>query len=367
MKARTRVRSDYVEQSRSTKKTPSSRKKSCLNCSEAKARCSLERPTCSRCQARALDCEYFAQGPGFSPPAPTFTTLETPPTSESVQIASRWMDALIPPPGKIPKNFSPQTIQHMSRVLKSYARVLLKDEGLPPIIHPLQAPAPQRPLANCRSLLRMWETKAPGSELMVQETIWREMERLIEEHHSYDHVTLLGACQAYLLYSIHLFFSTDPDGSAMINTAAMINLQELASAMSLTGLQPPNVQQHTRPSWELWIISEAKRRTLYTSYMFENAWNFMHGTTSYIATELGNLPLPSCKGPWAATTKETWSVEYSRSIAEWPFDDPPRLEDLWAHPDEAVVKERRARTDRWVESADEFGMFLFAVSSITHA
>ncbi|KAJ7717562.1 hypothetical protein B0H16DRAFT_1610763 [Mycena metata] len=369
------------KQLKSNKQAPTSRKKSCLSCSEAKARCTLERPNCSRCQGRDLVCEYFTpashsisdDSPLVDDPAvletasgrSTFTTLETPPTSESVQIGSRWLDALITPPGKIPKHFSSRTVQHMSRVLKSYAKVLLKDEALPPIVHPFQAVAPQQPLANCRSLLRTWENKAPGSELLVRETIWREMSRLVEEHHGYDHVTLLSAFQAYLFYSIHLFFSTDPESSVMIDTATMINLQELAAAMSLTGLHPPDTQ-HTRPTWESWIIAEAKRRTLYTMYLFDNARNFLHDTTSYIATELGNLPLPAGKGLWAASIKETWEIEYNRFVAEWP-SGPPRLEDLWPHPSAVVASERRTRVDRWVETADEFGIFLFAVSSMHDA
>ncbi|KAJ7041140.1 hypothetical protein C8F04DRAFT_1208423 [Mycena alexandri] len=357
------------KKSKSNKLAPTSRKKSCLNCSEAKARCSLQRPNCSRCQARGLVCGYFVAVshsiPDDSPPP---TLVGDPAVLEmasrgSVQIGSRWLDALITPPGKIPKNFSSRTIQHMARVLKSYPKVMLKDEALPPIVHPFQAAAPQQPLANCRSLLHMWENKAPGSELLVRETVWREMSRLVAEVWLRIHYGLI-AFQAYLFYSIHLFFSTDSDSSAMIDTVTMINLQELAAAMSLTGLHAPDVQ-HTPLAWESWIIAEAKRRTLYTMYMFDNAWNFLHDTTSYIATELGNLPLPARKGLWAASTKETWEIEYNRSVAEWP-SHPPRLEDLWPHPSDVVASERRARIDRWVESADEFGMFLFAVSSITH-
>ncbi|KAJ6562803.1 hypothetical protein DFH09DRAFT_1159661 [Mycena vulgaris] len=342
----------------------STRKKSCQNCCDAKARCSLQRPHCSRCQARDLVCHYLTVTPTSAaistspasicnlsssttedPRHRRITSIESPPgpTSESaVRIGSRWLDALVPPLGHTPKKLSPRIIQYMSRVLKSYPKIMVKDETLPPLIHPRQSDVLQRPLANCRTLLRMWETRAPGSELMVGETVRREMSRLFDEHRTYDHATLLSAAQAYLLYSIHLFFSLDSESIAMIDTTTMINLQELASAVSLTGL-----------------------RTLYVMYMFDNIFNFSQNTPSYIATELGQLPAPSSKSVWAATTKHEWGTEYEHYLAEWPSNI-PRLEDVWPHKVERIAKERRGRVDRWIETADEFGMFLFAVTSMIH-
>ncbi|KAF8169204.1 hypothetical protein K438DRAFT_1855850 [Mycena galopus ATCC 62051] len=357
----------------------STRKKSCLQCSEAKARCSLQRPVCSRCQGRDLQCQWFTVNlpdtvtVGSSSPASACESLDgprpavvedlsyptSPPTLESVRIGSRWMDALVPPEGRIAKILSPQTVQFMSRVLKSYPKIILNE--LPPVVHPFQSAVPQQLLVNCRTLLRMWENKAPGSELLVRETIRREMNRIFEEHPSYDHITLLSACQAYLLYSIHLFFCADADARAMINTTTMINLQELASSMSLTGLYSPDAGPPPA-DWDSWILGEAKRRTLYTMYIFDHVFNDAQNATSYVGTELGHLALPSSKALWAAATQDDWKAEYERFVAEWP-SEAPRLENLWPET-EVIMEERRERADRWIGSADEFGMFIFAVSSM---
>jgi hypothetical protein len=175
------------------------RRKSCQNCCDAKTRCSLERPCCSRCHSRGLDCHYLTSDPSSVPttiPAsvcdPSETensslyaapaSIESPSTAESIRIGSRWLDALIPPTGHTPKNLTVPTVHYMSRVLKSYPKITARKEPqLPPIIHPRQSAVPQPPLANCRSLLRMWEAKAPGSESMVRETVGREMSRLFVE------------------------------------------------------------------------------------------------------------------------------------------------------------------------------------------
>lgn len=147
----------------------------------------------------------------------------------------------------------------------------------------------------------------------------------------------------------------------------MINLQELFSAMPLTGLGTAGESFHrTRPSWESWIIAEAQLRTLYTMYMFDNVFSFCQNTTAYIATELCGLPAPSPRVLWGAASGDEWGVEYERFLAAWPSDI-PRIEDFWPHQTEAIAKERRERIDRWVESVDEFGMFMFATHIMTHS
>jgi len=212
----------------------------------------------------------------------------------------------------------------------------------------------------------MWDTRAPGSELLVRDTVRREMNRLYEERLTYDDITHLSACQAYLLYCIHLFFSPDSGSPAMVETSTMINLQELASAMSLTGLGTTGAPFYrTNPSWEAWIIAEAKLRTLYTMYMFDNVFCFSQNAPVYVATELGRLPAPASKALWAAANRDEWGSEYGCYLAEWPSEI-PRVEDFWPHHMEEIVKERRERIDRYVESIDDFGMFMLAACSMTH-
>jgi hypothetical protein len=45
-------------------KAPSVRQKSCRQCSIAKSRCDLQRPSCSRCISRSSPCNYVVQAPG---------------------------------------------------------------------------------------------------------------------------------------------------------------------------------------------------------------------------------------------------------------------------------------------------------------
>lgn len=234
---------------RRRKETPA-RKKACKQCTQAKVRCGHQRPRCSRCVSRNLDCEYFTS-PGRSstslntagpelldtpvslsntstfdtvpfPVASTsaqvagtsstttspashpltspisrhapvseadasvldFTNFDLVPVADSVEIQNRWLKSFFSSGDQIPrKHFHPHTIQFASCVLRSYPKYMLRDGGMPPFIHPLQVDRRWLPvpLANCYSLVRLWETRVQGSEAIVIDTVKREMERLLSE------------------------------------------------------------------------------------------------------------------------------------------------------------------------------------------
>lgn len=61
--------------------------------------------------------------------------------------------------------------------------MLLRKGNLPPYIHPAQLEGVNMPtpLANCLSLVKLWDGRVRGGELIVNETIKNEMERLYNE------------------------------------------------------------------------------------------------------------------------------------------------------------------------------------------
>ena len=195
-------------------------KKVCKQCSEAKRRCSLERPICSRCESRKLNCQYYAANtPGpfigkastsafiYQPFAEVgsagsleidatsariqhvgtgeatldFTNIHLVPITDSTQIGNRWMGSFIPIPHQKPKSLQPFTVQYLSCVLQTYHKSMLCPGGLPPIIHPLQVVNEQlsKPLANCYTLVHQWEEH--GNSTAVSLSIQQEMNRLLEE------------------------------------------------------------------------------------------------------------------------------------------------------------------------------------------
>jgi hypothetical protein len=112
-----------------------------------------------------------------------FDTLELVSTIDSAIVRDRWMESIVPTPDQVPKIVPPNTILFLSGVLKTYPKLMLKPDGLPPIIHPLQIinGRPPTPIANCYSLVRMWYGQVDGSEAIVIATVQKEMSRLLEE------------------------------------------------------------------------------------------------------------------------------------------------------------------------------------------
>ncbi|KUL86574.1 hypothetical protein ZTR_04227 [Talaromyces verruculosus] len=191
------------------------------------------------------------------------------------------------------------------------------------------------------------------------------MSTIYDQRRDYDDMTLLTAFQAYMIYSMALFFTLNqsPDPSLR---QAMMNLQELACSTSHQGLICTAEQQHTRPKWEAWIVAEAKRRTLYVMYLFDSLLSAQDGLPTFLGTELYGLPAPSAGVLWKAGTRQEWEREYNVHLADW-VEAGLYINELWPIPadmDEAGVLERRARVDRWLEGVDEFGTMIEYVDFI---
>lgn len=112
-----------------------------------------------------------------------FLNLDLVPLTDSDKIRDRWLQTYLPTPDQIPKAFHPHTLQYVSCVLRTYPKQMIGGSRIPPFIHPLQLSKPNIPvaLANCYSLVRLWEHRAPGSETIVATTVQREMERLVQD------------------------------------------------------------------------------------------------------------------------------------------------------------------------------------------
>ena len=120
-----------------------------------------------------------------------FSNLDPVPLADADEIRIRWMRPFFAVGEQPLKTFHPFTLQYISCVLRTYPKHMIEDDGFPPIIHPMQVAEGNTavPLANCYSLIRLWQHRAPGSEEIVAGTIRREMSRLeglVSPHRSCD-------------------------------------------------------------------------------------------------------------------------------------------------------------------------------------
>ncbi|KAI3331411.1 hypothetical protein F4824DRAFT_296160 [Ustulina deusta] len=284
-------------------------------------------------------------------------------------IANRWLGAYIPLLDQKAKEYPTAIKTFLHRMVKSYVIVTIRGRGYPPFIHAAQVAAHlvRPPLSTCLSLVRICEHQLPGSEETAAVVLQREMRDLFEQRETFDSVTLLCAFQAYLIFTMVLFFRLGQIADPFLRQAVM-NLQELACASAQRGLVCEVEQQWLRPKWESWIVAEASRRTLYTMYLFDGILSAHDGLPTFIGTELIGLPAPASRTLWRAQTRLDWEASYNSFLADWN-EGGLCIDELWPAPEhfnENDVVRRRDRVDRWLEGVDEFGTMLYAVTSCTH-
>ena len=286
-------------------------------------------------------------------------------------IVSRWLHPYVPVPGQEVKIYPDHIKAFIPKILGSYASIAVRGREVPPFIHAaqMQPPLARPPLSTCLSLVHMCERLLPGSESTAVEVVRREMGNLYEQHASMgDGITLLSAFQAHLLYLMVLFFKLGHLVGQFLRRD-MMDLQEIASLCCRRGLVCVAEQNRARPRWESWIVAEAKRRTVYTMYLFDSVLSTKEGLPTFFGTELLGLPAPLGKSLWEAEAQRDWGTAYNTYLADWAGGG-LRIDELWPAPswlDEPGLVGRRKRVDQWLDEIDGFGTMLFAVSGSSHS
>ena len=288
---------------------------------------------------------------------------------DATAIQNRWLRAFIPEPGQQMKSNPPGIEAYIGRILKSYTSAIIHGSNLPPFVHEQQMNPTSRstPLTNCFSLLALCKSRMPRSEGMAQGLIEQKMAKIFDRRSSYDGATLLSTFQTHLIYVMTLYFNLGQQGSPSLRQH-MVNLQQLACETSMQGVVCTAEWDHSRPRWNSWIQAETKRRTLYIMYLFDNLLCVRDGLPIFISTELKGLPAPASKRLWRASTEGEWKAAYNAYLSEWDRAG-LHIDELWPMPfgfSEDAILERRRKVGKWLESVDEYGTMLYAVTICTH-
>lgn len=173
--------------------------------------------------------------PALQPDILEFSNLDLVCPINAEEISNRWLNAYIPIPGQSVKNYPPTVSAFIYRILKSYTGMAIHGRGFPPFVHGSQLTGLSQPLATCLSIIRICDRPLPGSETVTAEILQREMNNLYDQRETYDDLSLLSAFQAFLIYTMVLFFRLS-QGTSPFLRQAMMNLQELACVTSRRGL-----------------------------------------------------------------------------------------------------------------------------------
>ncbi|KAK2760402.1 hypothetical protein FQN54_002472 [Arachnomyces sp. PD_36] len=250
------------------------------------------------------------------------------------------------------------------RVMRTWPRMLAEEFQLPPLIHPTQRSAKELPLplANCITLTKMWGGQCEGSELMVRNAVLKEVDDILDKFRDYDEITLLGALQALVMYTIILLFPSKNSTETMWDDATIFReIRRIVSHVVSTGLFLQEEKEHIRPSWTAWVHVTSKRRAILSLFIIHWAYSVFHDSQGFDCRDLAFMPAPAAKVLWQAGTEEEWNTLYIRWLARW--DGRGFLQGEFDKIQPGIVMQPRA--EKWLEETDEFGYIMISITNAT--
>ncbi|KAI9708235.1 MAG: hypothetical protein M1820_004189 [Bogoriella megaspora] len=211
--------------------------------------------------------------------------------------------------------------------LKSYPLMMLRQNALPPFIHPTLISSDSEnncmeSLTNCISLVHMISGGVQGSRKLFWKNVRLECERLYEEHFKLNKWELLAALQALSIYILIRLDEGETDhnnlDSLLISTVIVGLVRSFASYLALIDIMQAvscNMQSvlsnyDYQTSWEDWVFEESKRR-LCVVYQVMGMLVYFE-PAAMCDLQQWNLilaPLPARKQLWEASDEFAWKVE----------------------------------------------------------
>ncbi|KAF2704664.1 hypothetical protein K504DRAFT_506642 [Pleomassaria siparia CBS 279.74] len=204
--------------------------------------------------------------------------------------------------------------------LRSFPRMMLRHNSLPPFIHPhLMSSAfmekHMEPLNNCISLVHMISSGIQGSRKLFWKSVGLECERLCAEHSTLTRWELLAAMQALAIY---ILIRMD-EGEMEYNNFDTLLLVTVAVTSKETACRTPSCPTQSALSgyglendWHNWIFDESRRR-LGVIYRVLNILVYLEpAALCDLPADLALAPLPTKKQLWEAADEFAWKVESER-------------------------------------------------------
>ncbi|KAF2004894.1 hypothetical protein P154DRAFT_616643 [Amniculicola lignicola CBS 123094] len=369
---------------RRTNAQPRKRGKSCFECSRAKTKCSFH-TTCNRCQTKGLECGYS------QPMLPLVGVPEMVDLGELVNMnledfaleldpvveASFRLDSTLqyttatsyqrPPvpnsivPFQLHNNIADQSAMLILQQFRGFPARMLRRDNLPPFIHPRwQRSVLPEPIAVCNRIVGIFSTRTVDITPFVWRTVLAEQKRWLQEDVTGE--DLLAAVQAQLIYTVMRII--DPgDGSA---EASKVNRELLSiggclceSFSRLSGsLLHENETLTVIMGWQQWIFAESRRRTACAWLLLARIVSVKTGLFCHVRENIENVPLPSGKMLWEATSEAAWETEMIQTF-DRTHDSYPKtfgsLLDVHANNSDPSSAQQ---LDNWTANVDSLGTMM---------
>ncbi|KAI1625198.1 hypothetical protein EDD37DRAFT_379989 [Exophiala viscosa] len=216
-----------------------------------------------------------------------------------------------------------RTVNLILHTLKSYPLMMLRDNTLPPFIHPRSICANadsnyMEPLTNCISLVHMISSGVRGSRKLFWKNVRLECERLCEEHKRIEKWGLLAAMQAlsiYILIRVDEGQTDDNDFDFLLITTVVIMAKQLRDIYQTSDTESALYDHSVESSWKNWIFEESSRRICVVYRVVNLLVYFEPAALCEMQTDLVLAPLPAKKQLWEAGNEFVWKSEIERDPA----------------------------------------------------
>ncbi|KAK4938272.1 hypothetical protein LTR10_021251 [Elasticomyces elasticus] len=221
------------------------------------------------------------------------------------------------------KTASKRTVNLILHTLKSYPLMMLRDNTLPPFIHPCSISSNaenncMEPLTNCISLVHMISSGVRGSRKLFWRNVRVECEHLSEGYERLDRWGLLAAMQAlsiYVLIRVDEGETVDNDFDFLLITTVIIIAKQLRDTYQTSNTESALYDYSLESSWKDWIFEESSRRICVVYRVVNLLVYFEPAALCEMQTDLILAPLPAKKQLWEAGDGYAWRAETERDPA----------------------------------------------------
>ncbi|KAF1971539.1 hypothetical protein BU23DRAFT_470448 [Bimuria novae-zelandiae CBS 107.79] len=241
--------------------------------------------------------------PNFAPSSAT--TLSIPPTPTDVRHSLILRSK--------PRAGPARAVTLILHTLKSYPQMILRDNTLPPYIHPhLVSPDfgnnDMEPLNNCISLMQMISREVQGSKKLFWKNVRLECDRMIAEVSSFNKWELLASMHALSIYTLYRV----SEGETEYNNSDALLLATMTAVATQLVIADTSYAPLAHTCWLDWLYTESRRRLSIVFRIINLIVYFDLGATCSLYSTLLLAPLPSKKSLWEAPDELAWKSEYDK-------------------------------------------------------
>ncbi|PYI36226.1 hypothetical protein BP00DRAFT_472413 [Aspergillus indologenus CBS 114.80] len=216
-----------------------------------------------------------------------------------------------------------RTANLILHTLRSYPKMMLRDNLLPPFIHPhlIRLGAKDddtEPLTNCISLVHMTTGPVKGNRKLFWKNVHWECERLYAEHTKLNKWELLAAMQALSIYIIMRLEEGETEHNnvdwLLLSTVTVI-ARQVGNRSFTTNTQEKGGRDHTSVLWDDWLFEESRRRLCVIYQVVSMLVYFDPAAMCEHPTDLVLSPLPARRQLWEAGDGLAWKAEVERGPA----------------------------------------------------